>query len=74
MLVYNKVKLTIGGGIMQILKEDIIKLVSNLPDKFDVEDFMYKLYVLDKVKKGQKDIRKGNFIAADELRSEIEKW
>lgn len=74
MLVYNKVKLTIGGGIMQILKEDIIKLVSNLPDKFDVEDFMYKLHVLDKVKKGQKDIRKGNFIAADELRSEIGKW
>ena len=59
---------------MEVLKQDIMNLVSNLPEKFDIEEFMYKLYVLDKVKKGQRDIRKGNFIAADELRKEIEKW
>jgi len=59
---------------MEVLKQDIMNLVSNLPEKFDIEEFMYKLYVLDKVKKGQRDIKKGNFIAADELRKEIEKW
>lgn len=36
---------------MQVLKQDIMNLVSNLPEKFDMEEFMYKLYVLDKVKK-----------------------
>ncbi|MDD2480823.1 MAG: hypothetical protein PHC44_05100 [Lutispora sp.] len=59
---------------MEVLKQDIMNLVSNLPEKFDIEEFMYKLYVLDKVKKSQRDIKKGNFIAADELRKEIEKW
>lgn len=59
---------------MQILKQDIIDLVSSLPEKFDMEGFMYKLHVLDKVKKGQKDIKKGNFISSDELRGKIEKW
>lgn len=59
---------------MQVLKQDIMNLVSNLPEKFDMEEFMYKLYVLDKVKKGQSDIKKGNFIAVDELRKETEKW
>ena len=38
---------------MQILKQDLINLVSNLPDKIDMEEFMYKLHVLDKTKKGQ---------------------
>lgn len=59
---------------MQVLKQDIMNLVSNLPEKFDMEEFMYKLYVLDKVKKGQRDIKKGNFIAVDELRKGTEKW
>ncbi|WP_077369780.1 hypothetical protein [Anaerosalibacter sp. Marseille-P3206] len=59
---------------MQILKQDIIDLVSKLPEKFDMEEFMYKLYVLDKVKKGQKDINKGNFIDTDKLRREIREW
>lgn len=59
---------------MEILKQDIINLVSNLPEKFDMEEFMYRLYVLDKVLKGQKDMKKENFIAVDELRKEIGKW
>lgn len=59
---------------MEILKQDIINLVSNLPEKFDMEEFMYKLHVLDKVRKGQKNIKKGNYISVDELRREIEKW
>jgi len=64
----------ISGVIVQILKQDIINLVSSLSEKFDMEEFMYKLYVLDKVKKGQKDIKEDNFISSDELRREIEKW
>jgi kynurenine formamidase len=52
---------------MQILKQDLINLVSNLPDKIDMEEFMYKLHVLDKTKKGQMDIKKDNFATADEL-------
>lgn len=59
---------------MEILKQDIINLISNLPEKFDMEEFMYKLHVLDKIKKGQRDIKKGNYTGVDELRGEIEKW
>lgn len=59
---------------MEILKQDIINLVTSLPEKFDMEEFMYKLHVLDKVKKGQRDIKRGNFISIDDLQKEIEKW
>lgn len=57
---------------MEILKQDIINLVTSLPEKFDMEEFMYKLHVLDKVKKGQRDIKRGNFISIDDLQKEIE--
>jgi hypothetical protein len=33
---------------------------------------MYRLYVIDKVKKGQESIEKGEFISIDELKREIE--
>ena len=59
---------------MQILKQDVVDLVDELPERFDMEEFMYKLHVLDKVTKGQNDIKKGDFISADELRREIRKW
>lgn len=58
---------------MQILKQDVVDLVDELPERFDMEEFMYKLHVLDKVTKGQNDIKKGDFISADELRREIRK-
>ena len=59
---------------MQILKQDVVDLVDELPEKFDMEEFMYKLHLLDKVTKGQNDMQKGDFISADALRREIRKW
>jgi len=59
---------------MQVLKQDVIDLVDELPERFDMEEFMYKLHVLDKVTKGQNDIKKGDFISTNGLRKEIRKW
>ena len=59
---------------MQVLKQDVVDLVDELPERFDMEEFMYKLHVLDKVTKGQNDIKKGDFIPVDGLRKEIRKW
>ena len=35
---------------------------------------MYRLYVLDKVRKGQEDVEQGRLSSADDLRHEVEKW
>ena len=59
---------------MYSIKEEAINIITKLPDNVSLEDIMYKLYVLDKVKKGQEDIRKGNYVTTDELRKEIETW
>ena len=45
--------------------------MNDLPEEFDMEELMYRLYVLDKVVKGQKDIKQGVFISVGGLRREI---
>ncbi|QUH28757.1 hypothetical protein [Vallitalea guaymasensis] len=59
---------------MNTIKKEVINIITKLPDDVSIDDIMYKLYVLDKVKKGQEDIKNGNFITNDELREEIETW
>jgi len=45
---------------MQALKQEAIKTISQLPDNVDMEEIMNRLYVLDKIQKGQEDIKQGN--------------
>ncbi|KAB3529401.1 hypothetical protein [Alkaliphilus serpentinus] len=59
---------------MQSIKEEAIRIISNLPDDVSIDDIMYKLYVVEKVRKGKRDISKGNYLSSDDLRKEIEKW
>jgi predicted transcriptional regulator len=59
---------------MNTIKKEAIDIITNLPDDASIEDIMYKLYVLDKIKKGQEDIEKDNFVTTDELRKEIDLW
>jgi hypothetical protein len=39
---------------MENLKQEAIKAISTLPENVDLEEIMYKLYVIDKVRKGGK--------------------
>ncbi|SKC81950.1 hypothetical protein [Maledivibacter halophilus] len=59
---------------MQTIKEEAIRIISNLPDDVSMDDIMYKLYVMDKIKSGQSDIKSGNYLSSDDVRKEIEKW
>ena len=59
---------------MYSIKEDAMNIITKLPDNVSLDEIMYKLYVLDKIKKGQEDIEKGNYVTSKELRKEIETW
>jgi predicted transcriptional regulator len=45
-----------------------------LPDDADMDEIMYRLYVLDKVRKGQKAAAAGRVITSKDLKSEIATW
>ncbi len=59
---------------METLKQDAINVISKLPDTADIDAIMYRLYVIDKVRKGKEAIERGEVISIEDLEKEIEKW
>ncbi len=39
-----------------------------------MDEIMYQLYVLDKIRKGQEAVEQGNTITSEELKREIDSW
>ena len=56
------------------LKQEAIRAISSLPDDAPIDDVMYRLYVIDKVSKGQAALKEGRTITTEELLKEIESW
>ena len=59
---------------MQTLKQEVIKAISTLPENVTIEDIMYRLYVIEKIRKGKKAVKEGRTISVDELKREMKKW
>ena len=59
---------------MQPVKQEALNTIDKLPEDVDMDEIMYRLYVLDKVRKGQEDVEQGRLSSADDLRHEVEKW
>ncbi|WP_376693498.1 hypothetical protein [Wenzhouxiangella sp. EGI_FJ10409] len=59
---------------MQLTKQDALDTIGKLPDDADTDEIMYRLYVLDKVRKGQEAAEQGRTISNEDLKREIESW
>ncbi len=59
---------------MEPLKKETINTIAQLPDDTDMDEIMYRLYVLDKIRKGQEAIEQGHTISSEELRHKIDSW
>ncbi|HBS58375.1 MAG TPA: hypothetical protein DEA44_03815 [Firmicutes bacterium] len=59
---------------MQTLKQEAIEAISKLPETANLEEIMYRLYVIDKVKKGLEAIQRGESISLADLKTEIGSW
>ena len=60
--------------MMESLKKEAIDAITKLPDTADMDDIMYRLYVIDKVRKGQTAIKKGQTTSVEDLEREINSW
>ena len=56
------------------IKEEVLNVISNLPENTNIEDIMYKLYVIDKIHKGQDAVKNNKVITNEELKKEIATW
>ncbi|MFH1702646.1 MAG: hypothetical protein ABIB41_04310 [Nitrospirota bacterium] len=59
---------------METLKQKAIKAVSKLPESASIDDIMYELYVIDKVKKGREASERGESISIEDLKKEMQSW
>ena len=59
---------------MEPLKKDAINIITNLPDDADMEEIMYRLYVLENIRRGQEDAEKGKATPVEQVLRDIQTW
>ena len=58
----------------ETLKQEAIKAITKLPDTANIDDIMYELYVVDKVKKGREAVDRGESVSVEDLKREMQSW
>ena len=59
---------------MESLKQEALNVISKMPDTAEIDDIMFRLYVIDKVRKGREAVRRGETISIEDLKKEMESW
>ncbi|MBV1787185.1 hypothetical protein KQ940_03875 [Marinobacterium sp. D7] len=60
--------------MQQTLKQEALESLQHLPDDADIDEIMYRLYVIDKLHKSREAINEGDTINHEDLKREIEQW
>ncbi len=55
-------------------KQEALNAISRLPDNADMEEIMYRLYVLENIRKGQEDAAQGKTQSAEEVLKDVQSW
>ena len=59
---------------MSSAKADALAAISKLSDESDMDEIMYRLYVLKKVREGKESARDEPTQTTEEVRRDIETW
>lgn len=59
---------------MSTAKEEVRKMLDQLPDDASFEDIQYHIYVREKIGRGMKDIQEGRVISQEDVEERMSKW
>lgn len=59
---------------MQSAKQEALEAIERLPDDVDTEEMIYRLYVLENIRRGQQDAAEGKTQPAEEVLKDIQAW
>ena len=59
---------------MQTAKQEAIDAIQLLPDSANTEEIIYRLYVLENIRRGQQDASNDKLYSAQEVLKEIQAW
>ncbi|MFT6909903.1 MAG: hypothetical protein ACJAS1_006630 [Oleiphilaceae bacterium] len=55
-------------------KQEALDAIQRLPDNANTEEIMYRLYVLENIRRGQQDSTEGKSQDVDDMLKEIQAW
>jgi predicted transcriptional regulator len=59
---------------LQTAKQEALNAIQQLPDNVDLDEIVYRLYVINKIHQGMQDVEAGRTISHEELKRQIEQW
>lgn len=60
---------------MEIAKSKLEVLLKEFPDKVDIDEVMYRIYLLQKIEAGEEDIKEGRILShKDAVERLSKKW
>ena len=59
---------------MQAIKQEALNAITQLPEDVDMEEIMYRLYVLENIRRGREDAAQGNSQSAEQVLIDIKTW
>lgn len=59
---------------METLNQEALRVIAKLPESASIDDIMYELYVVNKVKKGREAAERGESISIEDLKKEMQTW
>ena len=59
---------------MPKLKETAIKAISSLPDEANMDDIMYRMYILTRLEQARKEVAEGDLIEQEKVEEMMKKW
>ena len=59
---------------MIIAKQQVIDMIEGLPERIDVDELMYRLYLREKLEAAEEDVHEDRLISHEEVVKETTKW
>jgi len=59
---------------MGTAKEEVRKILDQIPDSASFEDIQYHIYVREKIERGLEDVRESRVISQEEVERRMRQW
>jgi len=59
---------------MRTAKQEVRKLLDQIPDGASYEEIQYHIYVRQKIERGLKDVAEGRTVSQEEIERRMAKW
>ncbi len=59
---------------MRTAKEEVRRMLDQIPDDATFEDIQYHIYVREKIERGLKDVQEGRLLSQEEVEQRMSRW